>query len=275
MRDPVDQLAHWLIEQHTADGVIASHVRLVHLNGAGAQSACARYPIGERGLQEVTASELAARAYNAAIDHAAAFQSLQAFALELWWQNAAAAGMVKPFRVAPPADALAATEAPTATGLVQQAQRHLEATQKMAFGAVGTLANSLASQLVQKDERIKHLEDKHLKVLELVEKLVDGQQERELRVMAAQKNESRKDEAVQAVKLLTAPFIAQFGKRFGGIADNAAADSIAAVFMSSLTREQMDQIMAPMTEPQRIAFMQAYRDLVLVHERGDATNGAH
>lgn len=278
MRDAVDQIALWLLEQHTADGVIASHVKLVHVNGAGAQSGCARFAIGERGLQEVTASELAARAYNAAIDHAAAFQSLQVFAVELWWQNAQSAGASKPFRVAPPADALQPTEAPTSIGLVQQAQRHLEATQKMAFAAVGTMANSLASQLTAKDERIKHLESKHMEVLQLIETLVNGQQERDLRVLAANKAEARKDEAVQAVKLLAAPIMAQLSKRVAGVPTSAAADSVAAAFMSSLSTEQLNALLAPMTEPQRVAFMTAYRDLVLVHERDDAKpqpNGAH
>lgn len=261
-RDPVDAIGRWLIEQQSAEGTLAAQLRLCHVQAGGAQSICSRFPL-ERELNAAAAHELAARAYEVAIDHAAAFQSLQMFAAELWWPSSHGAGASKPFRVAPPADGLAPTESPTSVGLVTQTMRHLEATQKTLHTVIASVSISQTEAIKSRDLRISSLEAAHTKVLELVERLLDGTQQRELQIQTHKAGEARKDEMWQSMRLIASPILGQVGHKLLGVPQSAANDAQMVAFFTSLRPDQAEEMLSKMSDPQRVAFLTMYKRLVL------------
>jgi hypothetical protein len=146
--------------------------------------------------------------------------------------------------------------------------RHLEATQKTLQLIIANTAVSSAEAIKTRDLRIAHLEGQHVKVMEMVERLIDGTHQRELAAASQVAKEKRTDEMWQSMRLIGAPIVAQvLPKMLGAQAATMGAavqnEMQLVAWFTSLTNEQAEAFLERMSDPQRINFLQMYKRLVL------------
>jgi hypothetical protein len=166
------------------------------------------------------------------------------------------------------------TESPELAGVVAQLMRHNEIATKVAIGQTADIIQQYQRMLEARDRRIEELEARHNEVLELHEKLLSMQHQRELDRLRAQRDERRQEFFREKLDMLAPVLVSKFmgGGAQGGPAKNAVlGEEMIRQFLKSLRPDQFDRLMGGLDPEQAALIGQIY---VAYGERETANEAA-
>lgn len=203
---------------------------------------------------------------NEAWDDAESLGGIQKYKVEAYFGTKKRAGRKKRFSMHAGEDASDSefSEPANGKGLVAQQMRHNEALMKMSVNSFGQMMKMLGSQLEKTQAALDDALEKNYQMIELRERLLSEQEERELQRVMVMKQEDRKDELVEGVKLLLPSVVRRVSGKLlpenANADDNLAVESLKAL-ASSLSQEQIQAIMSSLKPQQTVAFMEVLKTI--------------
>lgn len=167
-----------------------------------------------------------------------------------------------PFRTNPVYDAEAlATDTPDAKGLVNQLMRHNETREKTSNHMMGTMMSYMARVIDSLHEENSRMADERMQVMEITQKLLSEQQDRELKVVEHEAKQENIKELVSNVRLFLPAIAAKLTGQPAVVRDDAGgvinphAKAIKEL-LGSLSPEQQQSIQSVLTPQQLMVLMQ-------------------
>lgn len=263
----------WLMQAYQtppSDGELRK-VRLVHIGIKNSELWEKEVTdLDVEGVDPLT-NELLSEAY----EDAESLGGIQKYKVEAYFGTKKRAGRKKRFAMHAGEDASdnELSEPANNKGLVSQQMRHNEALMKMTVNSFGQMMKMLGSQLEKTQAALDDALEKNYQMIELREKLLSEQEERELTRVMAMKQEDRKDELVGAVKVMLPSVV----KRVSGklLPENASADKDMALeslkaLAQSLSQDQIRGIMASLKPEQTVAFMEVINQMNGEDKKGES-----
>lgn len=147
------------------------------------------------------------------------------------------------------------SEPATEKGVAKMMMRHTEAAVKMSLGASSSMFGFLERQNERLQQRIEELEKKNSEVLNMYERLMSLQHEREMASIKFTKDEDRKDDLISTLKTIGPGVVNRISgsEIFPGAKDPAIIEIQA--FMSTLTPDQLPKLASVLKPEQSAALM--------------------
>jgi len=163
------------------------------------------FPIPERiSVEEI--GSLAETILARAQEDADGSGGLQRYTLQLFEREGAKPVGRYPFRMRgeedPEWDEPAGEEAPTSKGLLTQMMRHNEATVRVMVQSAGTLTGVMARRMESLENMVGKLVEQRQSDLEILERALSQQHERDMTMLVTDNEEKRKDRMIQKVEML-------------------------------------------------------------------------
>lgn len=280
MSKHVEGLALFLVDQcqprklrgGKKEPIECSAIDLVHCHAEGGQTIITHHDISD-AVTERVARTLAGKLVLSAQNHAEEFDSVQTYSVQLLWETIAAAEYPMRFGGNLLKGVTESSEPANPTGLVAQAQRHLEAQARTNAMLTSNILMHMSAEITRKDARIEKLESKYFDMLDTMEVLATKQHDRELSSMRENRKQQRIDSGVQTLKLLAPAAINAVCKKFGMPLLGAGGVSVPSTmamkeWLKSLSEPQLLQILASSSPEQSAALLVAYKELALADENG-------
>lgn len=162
-------------------------------------------------------------------------------------------------------DSIEESEKPNATGLVSQMMRHTEVMARMSEVGHERQVRYYDGMLSQLGRLVENMMEKHVRVLEVTETLLDAKAEREINIKRMETGDAFKKRLLEQFMMTAAPLV---HKLTSGNPDvNAAAtDNLMVTFAASLKPEQMAQLAQVLAPEQQAIFLELYTALRARHE---------
>ena len=161
------------------------------------------------------------------------------------------------------------SEPASSKGQVAQSMRHTEAAVKLALMGSAQSQSALLQTVNRLQSQVEKLMDERAEYLEKIEELRSQEHERRMEALLIEKQEARKDEAVEQLKLL-APVVAhKLGLPAGLLPGTTAAagdgapggaGAVLSALVQSLKPEQMGRLMAILDAGQQASLMTLISD---------------
>lgn len=158
--------------------------------------------------------------------------------------------------------------------LVGLLMKHTHASAQLALGHTVDIVRHYKDESDRKDARIRELEDRHSKVLEMYEELLSAKHERELEMLRATNSEKRKDHLLEKLDMLIPVAVAKVLPGGGG--KNAAlGEELMRQLLKSLSREQLGALVGHLSPEQAALIHEIYLSYCEREEQRDAAKKAN
>lgn len=165
-------------------------------------------------------------------DHSAEASRTQRYQVVAYGEQSEVIGTYT-FRLRPNPDTIdpGESEPATSTGALALSMRLTESYAKMTLAALGSLVGQQSEVIAQLSARNRHLEEKNIEGLELLETLMTSQNERDMALMKEAKKEERKDRLLTRGEQIV-------GQLLPAMLDNMSAKKPIQEFLGSLDDDQ-------------------------------------
>ena len=144
-------------------------------------------------------------------------------------------------------------------GVVGLLMRHTHASAQLALGHIHDIVRHYKAECERKDERIRELEDRHLKTMAMHEELLSMKHEREMEKLRMEGSEKRKDQFFEKLEQLAPLALAKFvGPGADGKLPPALGEEMMRQLLGSLKPEQLDAISRHLGPEQQALIYQIY-----------------
>jgi hypothetical protein len=151
------------------------------------------------------------------------------------------------------------TEMPNASGIVSQMMRHSEASARIALGQTLEIVEHYKSINRERNERVNVLEEKHMQVIELFEKLISLQHDRDLETMRERRADKKHDFVREKLDMLTPVLMSKvLGAHDPKGSGSLMGEELLRQFLKSLKPEQLRAIWSSLSPEQAVTMIEIY-----------------
>jgi len=151
------------------------------------------------------------------------------------------------------------TESADARGLVSQMMRHTEASARIALGQTLEIVEHYKSISKERGERVISLEEKQMQVIELFERLISLQHERDLATIRERRADKKHDFVREKLDMLTPVLMSKvLGAGDPKGSGSLMGEELLRQFLKSLKSEQMRAIWSALSPEQAATMFELY-----------------
>ena len=155
--------------------------------------------------------------------------------------------------------------------------RHTHASAQLALGHIHDIVRHYKGECERKDIRIRELEERHLRSIELHEELLSMKHEREMEKLRTEAGEKRKSEFFEKLQQLAPIVLHKFIRSgaAGGAMPAALGEETMRQFLGSLKPEQFDALLRYLTPEQQSLMFQIFEAYATQDaKKSNGTNGS-
>jgi len=215
---------------------------------------------------------IATEIWDAAEEDSSNFRSVSTYAVLLWREEKGSLSARTFIKLRPDEiDSIEESEPPNDRGRTQQIMRHDESFIRTAVNLINYNLEVSQRRIESQDRLLERFADKHIMLMEAIEKLMDRSAERDLKLRREQKLEGVAEKAFSKLETLMP---AVLGKLLPAEALGPLAVSELSDLLDSLSEDQIKILVSTLTQEQALKLIQVKESLDSLKKEKEKTNGS-
>jgi hypothetical protein len=225
----------------------------------------------EAEFENKNPDQIAAEIWDTAEEDSSNFRSVSTYAVLLWREEKGSMSARTFIRLRPEEiDSIEESEPANERGRMSQIMRHDESFIRTAVNLINYNLEMSQRRIESQDRLIEKFADKHIFMMEAIEKLLDRSAERELRINREKKLENVAEKAFGKLEMLMPSVL---GKLLPESSQGQLATAELSELLDSLTESQVKVLVSTLTEEQSLKLIQVKESLDAA-KKAKQTNGS-